>query len=183
MPQLRRSRAARKNMVPKHAMRVLSATRRAPCTFRYLLTGVIPKEQEAATTHVHVTHANRLRPHLKKAAAEFESAESDQSVVDMGDPRSGRQKVSTGTPVCVQRALCVCDERMPLPCMQAPNKMRDGFLAVSDAPAQWEDKTQVTAPSVEHASAVIGHGEAMAALQCNIATRSIWRHLTEFFAT
>jgi len=27
--------------------------------------------------------------------------------------------------------------------LQAPNKMRDGFLAVSDAAAQWEDKTQV----------------------------------------
>ena len=26
---------------------------------------------------------------------------------------------------------------------QAPSKMRDGFLAVSDAPAAWEDQTQV----------------------------------------
>ena len=74
------------------------------------------------------------------------------------DPRSGRQKVqapraAAECKLCSISVLVSCGPAARVPRLwrrsdprgfaQAPSKMRDGFLAVSDAPAAWEDQTQV----------------------------------------
>jgi len=61
------------------------------------------------------------------------------------DKRSGRQKVGCRAQLArgASRSPPPTSHDLTRVWSQAPNKMRDGFLAVSDAPAQWEDKSQV----------------------------------------